>query len=146
VDGLEGPGVAQREGDLVVAAGVGQPVPAVDARAADDEPLAEGGDGLEERLGSGGEVAGVALLAVAVEDGEDQRSGVEIDAGIESGVGGRQEETPEGLRFGGATGGGWVPPPSSQTRAFMSIQRLKPTGAAILVFRASTSMQAAPAA
>ncbi|MBI3407316.1 MAG: hypothetical protein HY040_03035 [Planctomycetes bacterium] len=28
----------------------------------------------------------------------------------------------------------------------MSIQRLKPTGAAILVFRASTFLQAAPAA
>jgi hypothetical protein len=53
VDGFHPPGVAQREGDVLVAAGVGQPVPAVHALAADDEALAEGRDGFEERPGGG---------------------------------------------------------------------------------------------
>ena len=42
VDGFHGPGVAEGEGDVVVAAGVGEPVPAVHALAADDEAVAEG--------------------------------------------------------------------------------------------------------
>src|SRR5262249_1904452 len=45
VDGFHGPGVSQGEGDVVVAAGVGEPVPAVHALAGDEEPVAEGGDG-----------------------------------------------------------------------------------------------------
>lgn len=41
----------------------------------------------EEGGGCGGEVAGEAFGAVAVEDAEEQGPGVEIDAGVESGVG-----------------------------------------------------------
>src|SRR4051812_45563458 len=52
----------------------------------------------------------------------------------------------EGLRFGGATGGGWVPSPSSHIRAFMSIQPLQPTGAANSVSRDMRAPAAAPAA
>src|SRR5262249_16785148 len=50
-----------------------------------------------------------------------------------------------GPRVGG-DGGGWVPSLSLHMRAFMGIQRLKLTGAAILVLRAPTFLQAAPAA
>jgi hypothetical protein len=54
--------------------------------------------GFEEGGGWGGQVAGVALLAVAVEDGEEEGSGVQVHAGIESGVGGGKEAAHEGLR------------------------------------------------
>jgi hypothetical protein len=122
VDGFHGPGVSEGEGDLVFAAGIGQPVPAVPALAADDQAVAAGLHGLEEGRRGGGQVAGVAFLAVAVQDAEEEGPGVQVDAGVESGVRRGLEAAQEGLRFGGATGGGWVPPPSSQARAFMSIQ------------------------
>ena len=135
VDGFHGPGVAEGEGDVGVAAGVGEPVPAVHALAADDEAVAEGLHGSEEGLGGGGQVAGEAFLAVAVEDEEEEGPGVQIDAGVESGIGGRLEEAHGRPPVGGdARGGGWVPPPSSQARAFMSIQALQPTGAAFRRF------------
>jgi hypothetical protein len=58
---------------------------------------------------------------------------VQIDAGVESDLVGRLEET-----HGKASGNGVMrreatsrPPPSLQARAFMSIQRLKLTGAAL---------------
>jgi hypothetical protein len=57
-------------------------------------------DGLEEGAGGGGQVAGEALLAVAVEDGQEQAPGVQVDAGIESGVGGVKKR-------GKASGSGW---------------------------------------
>src|SRR5262249_46310609 len=70
VDRSHAPGVAEGEGDVGSAAGVGQPVPAVHALAADDQAVAEGLDGAEERLRCGGQVAPEAGVAVAVEDGE----------------------------------------------------------------------------
>src|SRR5262249_54158435 len=97
-------GVAEGEGDVVVAAGVGEPVPAVHALAADDQALAEGLDGAEERRGGGGQVAGEALLALVVEDAEEQAPGVQVDAGVESGVGGGLEVAHEGLRLGWCEG------------------------------------------
>jgi hypothetical protein len=91
--------VAEDEGDVVVAAGVGEPVPAVDALAGDEQSVAEGLDGAEEGFGLGGEVACEACLPFVVEDDEEEGSGVQIDAGVESGVGGRLEGTHgEGLR------------------------------------------------
>jgi hypothetical protein len=63
----------------------------VQALAADDEAVAEGLHGFQERGRGGGQVAGEALLAVAVEDGEEQGPGVQIDAGVESGIGGGLE-------------------------------------------------------
>jgi hypothetical protein len=80
--------VAEGEGAVLIAAGVGQPVPAVPTRAADDQTSVEGLDGFEERLRGGGQVQTEAVLAVAVEDDEEQRPGLEIDAGIGSAVGG----------------------------------------------------------
>jgi hypothetical protein len=86
----------EREG-LLIAAGVGQPVPAVHALAADDQVGAGGCDGFAEGLGCGREVTCVACLSVVVEDGEEEGPGVEIDAGIESGVGCRLEVAHEDL-------------------------------------------------
>lgn len=54
VDGFHAPGMSQREGDAVVAAGVGEPVPAVHALAINNESIAEGCDGFAEGLGIGG--------------------------------------------------------------------------------------------
>jgi hypothetical protein len=52
--------------------------------AADDQAVTEGLDGLGEATPDGGQVAGEGLLAVAVEEAEEQVPCVEIDAGIES--------------------------------------------------------------
>ena len=76
---------------VVVAAEVGEPVPAVHALAADDEAVAEGCDGLEEGFGGGGEVAAESGLSVAVEDDEEEGPGVQVHAGVESDIGGRLE-------------------------------------------------------
>src|SRR5262249_25257180 len=89
------------EGDAVVAAGVGEPVPAMDALAGDKQSVGEGLDGAEEGLGLGGQVAGEACLPVVVEDDEEEGPGVQIDAGVESGAGrGVEGAHGEGLRFG----------------------------------------------
>jgi hypothetical protein len=68
----------------------------VDALAGDEQAVAEGLDGAKERLGPGGEVAGEEGVAVAVEDDEVQGPGVQVDAGVKSGAGGRLEGTHEG--------------------------------------------------
>src|SRR5262249_57214678 len=92
------------------------------------EAVAEGRDGAQEGLGLGGEVAGEDDSAGAVEDDEEEGPGVQIDAGVESGGGGRRKGAHgEGLRLA-CKGGGWVLPPSSPVRAFMSIQSLHLTG------------------
>jgi hypothetical protein len=93
VHGFHGVGVTEDEGDVVSAAGVGEPVPAVDALAGDEQSVAEGLDGAEEGFGLSGQIAGVARLSVVVEDDEEEGPGVQIDAGVESGVGGRLEGT-----------------------------------------------------
>ena len=93
--------MSEQEGDVVVAAGVGQPVPAVHAFAANDESIAEGHDGFAEGCRIGGQVACVACLSLSVEDDEEEGSGVQIDAGIESGVGGRLEVAQEDLVVSG---------------------------------------------
>jgi hypothetical protein len=96
--------VAEGEGEVVVAAGVGQPVPAGQARAADDQAVAERLHGFEEGGRCGRQVAGEALLAVAVEDDEEQGPGVAIDAGVESGAGGGLIVAHEGLQVRGCDG------------------------------------------
>src|SRR5262249_26279799 len=72
VHGLHGVGVAEDKGDVLLAAGIGEPVPAVHALAGDEEAVAEGSDGAEEGVGVGGQVTGEADLAVAIEDDEEQ--------------------------------------------------------------------------
>jgi hypothetical protein len=84
VDVLHGQGVAQREGDALVFAQVGQPVPGEHALDADDEVLAVRLDGVEELVGAGGQVLGEDGLALVVENVDVHGSGVQIDAAVKS--------------------------------------------------------------
>jgi hypothetical protein len=102
------------------------------------------GDGAEEVVAVGGEVLGEDDLAVVVDDDDKDGPGVQVDARVKSGVDRRVKGTHgEGLLVAGR---GEVLHPIIAGEAFMSIQTLNLTGAAILVFRASTLLQAAPAA
>ena len=65
VDGFHVQGVAEREGDRLVFAQIGEPVPGEHALAADDEPVAEGFDRVEEGFGTGGQILLEDGLAVA---------------------------------------------------------------------------------
>src|SRR5262249_56723051 len=69
VDRLQAQRVAQDEGDAVLLAAVGNPVPGEQALAADHEPLTEGLGGSEEGFRGSGQVTAAAGLAVAGEDG-----------------------------------------------------------------------------
>jgi hypothetical protein len=101
----------------------------VHAFAADEDSLWEGPDGFVEGLGIGGEVACVAYLSGVVEDDEEEGCGVEIDASVESGVGGRLEGAQEDLvvsvrrrkRLSAVSF-------QCASRAFRSIQSLQQTG------------------
>ena len=61
---------------------VGQPAPGEDALDADDEVVAEGSDGGEERFRCGREVPVEHRLSGLVEDADVQRAGVEIDSAV----------------------------------------------------------------
>lgn len=95
--GFHGPGVTEHEVDVLVAATVGEPVPAVHALAGDQQAVAERSDGPQERLGGGRQIAGQARLPFAVEDHQEHVPGVQIDTGIELRRGGRREGTHEDL-------------------------------------------------
>jgi len=97
VDGFHGEGMAEVEGNLMFAAGIGEPVPGVNALASDGG-AGEVGEGLEEGLRLGGQIAGEANGAEGIEDAEKKSPGMEIDAGIEwrLSLDEAHEETPEG--------------------------------------------------
>jgi hypothetical protein len=76
--------VARREGDLLLGAEVCEPVPGEHALGGDDEVVAEGGEGLEEGLGTGGDALVEDDSAGLVEDAEVHGPGVEVDAAVES--------------------------------------------------------------
>jgi hypothetical protein len=77
-------GVAQDEGDVVLLAEVGEPVPSEHALAGDGQPVAERIDGLKEGVGVGGEGQLEGGVAGGIEDAQGQGPGVQIDAAIES--------------------------------------------------------------
>jgi hypothetical protein len=87
VDGFHPPGVSEDEGDVLLGAGVGEPVPGVDALAGDDESLAEGGDSVEKDVGACGHVEAEADRALAIEDDGVRGSCVQVDAAVVSRVG-----------------------------------------------------------
>jgi hypothetical protein len=87
VDGFHVQSVSQDEGDLLVFAEVGQPVPGEHTLGGDDQPVAVGLDGLQEELGVGAEIFVDDDIVVLVEDADVHGSGVEIDAGVVSMVG-----------------------------------------------------------
>ena len=76
--------MAQDEGDGLVLAQVGEPVPGEHALAADDQAVAEGRDGVEKGLGLGGKIRLEDGLAGVVENVDVHASGVQIDAGVKS--------------------------------------------------------------
>ena len=82
VDGLHVEGVAQDEGDLLLGAEVGEPVPGEHALAADDEPFAERRDRIEEGGGIGRQIAIEERLALSVEDVRVHAPCMEIDAAV----------------------------------------------------------------
>src|SRR5262245_49458008 len=84
MDGLHGQGVPQDEGDVLVLAQVGQPVPGEHALTADDQSVAEGADSIEEGVGPCGQIAGEDGLALVIEHVEEHAPGMQIDAGVES--------------------------------------------------------------
>src|SRR5262249_13022798 len=84
VNGFHVQGGPQDEGDVLLGAEVGQPVPAEGALDGNGEVVAEGGDGLEEALRFGGQVAVEDDLAGLIEDAQVHGSGVQIDAAVES--------------------------------------------------------------
>jgi hypothetical protein len=84
VDELHIEGVPQDEGDTVVLAQVGQPVPGEHALTADDQALAVGPDGVEEVGGTGGQVLLEDGASLVIKDVGEQGPGMQIDAGVES--------------------------------------------------------------
>jgi hypothetical protein len=56
----------------------------IPALAGDSEAVAERRDGLEERVGAGGDGPGEGGLAGGIEDAQGEGPGVEIDAAVES--------------------------------------------------------------
>jgi len=83
VDRLEVEGVGEDEGDVELAAEVGQPVPAEDALGADDEIVAVGPGGLEEGLALAGDSFVQDDRAAAFENAQVHGPGMEVDATVE---------------------------------------------------------------
>lgn len=81
---FHGEGVAEDELDPLPAAEVGQPVPGEDTLDGDDEALAEGFDGLQERLGCRADVLVEEDSALPVENAEVHGPGVQVDAAVGS--------------------------------------------------------------
>ena len=88
MDGFEIEGVSQHEGELGLLTGIGQPIPAEHAFAADCEVVAIGLDQLEE-------VSEVVvfdvgmdeLLALAIHDADVHLASVQVDSAVELGGG-----------------------------------------------------------
>jgi hypothetical protein len=87
VNGFDAEGVSERERDVAASAGVGEPVPGVDALAPDEQVGRERFDGREERLGLGGHVAREFDRSGLVEDTDEERSCVQVDADVRCGSG-----------------------------------------------------------
>jgi hypothetical protein len=85
VDGLHVEGAAENEGNVLLGAEVGEPVPAEDALDADDEVIAIGRDGPEEALGLRAQVAVHEHLAgLVVEDAQVHGASVKVDPAVVS--------------------------------------------------------------
>ena len=82
VDGLHVERVAEDEGDALLGAEVGQPVPGEGALDRDDEVLAEGGDCGEEGLWLRADVSVQEHLALLVDNADVHRLRVQIDPAV----------------------------------------------------------------
>ena len=76
--------MAEHEGEALLGAEVGQPVPGEHAFDGDDEPIAIRRDSIDKGAGLGRILTVKKRLASLVEDAEIHCSGVQIDAAVES--------------------------------------------------------------
>src|SRR5262249_21439307 len=165
VDGLHVEGVTQDEGNLLSLTQVCQPVPAEQALTGHDQAVAIRRNRFEERVRLRGHFLVQDNLAGLVEDAQVHCPGVQINPAVESvrlvveahhGLlwhgsgslsphrGWKATVLPENPTLGQKLRGfepvyPWDRPRPIPSETMISIQRLKLTGAAILVFRASTS-------
>ena len=84
MDRLHVQGVAEHEGDGVVLAEVGQPIPGEHALGADNQAVTERPDRIQESGGRGGQVSLEDCLTAVVEHVGEQAPGVQIDPGVKS--------------------------------------------------------------
>ena len=82
VDSFHVEGVSEREGDGVIFARIGEPIPGEHAFAADDQSLAKGLDGVEEDVGIGEQVFLEDGFAVLIEDVGEHTSCMQVNAAI----------------------------------------------------------------
>ena len=80
VDGFHVEGMAEDEGNTLIGAEIGQPVPAEDALGSDDQVVTVGSDSLEEEIWVAPELLVEADLALLVEDAEIEIATMEVDA------------------------------------------------------------------
>jgi hypothetical protein len=80
VNGFHVEGVAEDEGNTLIGAEIGKPVPAEDALGPDDQVLTVRSDGLEEELWVAPEFLMEADLTLLVEDAEVEIAAMEVDA------------------------------------------------------------------
>ena len=80
--GTDAEGVSEGEGNLFASAGIGEPVPGVNALATDEQIGPEGRNRGEEGIGLGGQVLGESDGAGLIEDANEERSCMEIDANV----------------------------------------------------------------
>jgi hypothetical protein len=83
MDGLHVQRVTQDEGDAVLGAQIGDPVPAKDALDTDDDVVQEGGDQLKKQLGLGMDILMQPGFALLVDDADVHFSSVQIDTAVE---------------------------------------------------------------
>ena len=82
VDGFHVEGMAEGEGDLVLGAEVGEPVPVEDALRRDDQVFPVGFDSLEEAGSVAGEVLVKQDVALGVKNAQIHGAGVKVDTAV----------------------------------------------------------------
>ena len=82
VDRLHGQRMAEDEGDALSGTEIREPIPGEHTFDGDDEIVAVGGDGVQERLGRRLDVAMQEHLAGRIEDAEVHRFHMEIDSAV----------------------------------------------------------------
>jgi hypothetical protein len=82
VDGFHGEGMPQHEGNAFVSAEISEPIPGKDALNGYDQPLAIGGNGLEERFRSGFHVAVEHDVTLVAHDADIHASGMQVDPAV----------------------------------------------------------------
>jgi hypothetical protein len=83
MDGFHVQRVTQDEGNAVLGAQIGNPVPAKDTLDTDDDVFQEGEDQLKKYLALGGDIFMQPGFAFLVDDADIHFPGVQIDAAVE---------------------------------------------------------------